>query len=202
MTSPLAADLGRLAAPPHAVPYDDVRVALLDAIIAAKAAGRMEQEAWEAAFGGAMRSLRMRLLAEAEAAMLGAAAYSRYPMWRLRTLLPDAEAADTLLHRLLAEGMPLERFEGLADDPSTRRARAAALETSWEGATRVATAENSRWGGAAAQVANWRRPTTPLWAMSAVLLLAAGLIAAWLSGTLPAPYWFRSINDLWWRLWP
>lgn len=200
--TPLAAELGHLAAPPHPVPYDDVRLGLLDAIIAAKAAGRMEQEAWQAAFNGAARSLRLRLLAEAEADVIAAAVQSRYPARRLRALLPDAEAADTLLHRLLAEGMPLERFEGSADDPVTRRARAAALEISWDGVTRVASAERTRWRVVAARVASWRRPTAPLWVISIVLLLGTTLVAAWLSGTLPSPRWFRPINDLWWRAWP
>lgn len=202
MTTALAPELGHLAAPPQPVPYDDIRLALLDAIIAAKAAGRMDQEAWETAFSGAMRSLRMRLLAEAEAGSVAAADHSRYPARRLRALLPDADAADTLLHRLLAEGMPLERFEGLDDDPVTRRARAAALEMSWEGATRVALAENAHWRAVAARMANWRRPTAPLWTISIMLLLGTALVAAWLSGTLPAPHWFRPINDFWWRWWP
>lgn len=202
MTTPLAPDLGRLAAPPCESPYDDVRLTLLDAIVAAKATGRMEQDAWDAAFSAAMRSLRMRLLADAEAAIVAAGQHSRYPVRRLRTLLPDADAADTLLHRLLAEGMPLERFEGRVDEPATRRARAAALEQSWEGATRVAAAEQARWRMVAANVAGWRRPTGPLWIASIALLFGTTLVAAWLSGTLIAPRWFHSINDFWWRLWP
>jgi hypothetical protein len=202
VTSALAPDLGRLAAPPHESPYDDVRLTLLDAIVAAKATGRMQQEAWDTAFSAAMRSLRMRLLADAEAAVVAAGQHSRYPARRLRALLPDADAADTLLHRLLAEGMPLERFEGVVDEPATRRARAAALEQSWEGATRLAAAEQARWRRVAAGVAGWRRPTAPLWIVSIAVMLGTILVCAWLSGTLVAPHWFHSINDFWWRLWP
>jgi hypothetical protein len=202
MTTPLAAELGRLAAPAQGTPFDDVRLALLDAIIGAKAAGDMGQDAWEEVFGSAMRSLRLRVLAEAETAIRAAAAHSRYPIRRLHAALPDANAADTLLHRLLAEGMPLERFEGFADDPVTRRARAAALETAWDGAVRVATAERSRWRAAAMQIAAWRRPMLQLWILSVALLLLAALIAGWLSGELPAPAWFRPVNEWWWRLWP
>jgi len=195
-------ELGRLAAPPRAVPFDDVRLALLDAVIAAKAMGRLDQLAWEDAFGGAARSIRMRVLAEAEQLVRAAAAHSRYPSRQLQALLPNAEAADSLLNRLLAEAMPLERFEGLGDDPVSRRARAAALETAWDGAMRIANGETARWRAIALQVEGWRRGTTSLWVGSVLLLLVTLLLAAWLSGEVPSPEWFRPINDFWWRLWP
>jgi hypothetical protein len=202
VTTVIAPDLGRLGAPSQRQPFDDIRLALLDAIVAAKAAGQLDQEVWDTAYSAAMRSLRMRLLAEAEARLLAAAEHSRYPVRRLRALLPDAEAADTLLNRLLAEGMPVERFEGLADDPPTRRARAAALEQAWEGATGVAREVQLQWQAVAVRVANWRRPTAPLWIISCALLVGATVAASWLSGTVTAPRWFRPINEFWWRLWP
>ena len=184
------------------MPFDDVRMALLDAVIAAKAAGRLDQQAWEDAFGGAARSIRMRVLADAEQMLRAAATHSRYPSRQLQALLPNAEAADSLLNRLLAEAMPLERFEGLGDDPVSRRARAAALEIGWEGAVRIANGETARWRAAALQVEAWRRGTTGLWVASVLLLLVTLLLAAWLSGEIPSPEWFRPINDFWWRLWP
>lgn len=202
MSTPLAAELGRLAAPAHSAPFDDVRLALLDAIVAAKAAGRMDQDAWEEVFGGAVRSVRLRVLADAEQMVRSAAAHSRYPARRLQTLLPDAEVAEMLLNRLTAEAMPLERYAGLGDDPVSRRARAAALETAWDGAVRVATAETARWRTIAMQVAAWRRPTGMLWTVSIALFLVALVIAGWLSGAIASPAWFRPVNDLWWRLWP
>jgi hypothetical protein len=202
MTTALAPDLGRLAAPSQSQRFDDIRLAMLDAIVASKAAGQLDQEAWETAFSSAMRSLRIRLLAEAEAELVAAAEHSRFPARRLRALLPDADTADTLLHRLLAEGMPLERFEGMADDPANRRARAAALEQSWDGATGVARADQLQRQAVAFRVASWRRPTAPLWLISCTLLLGATVVAAWLSGAVTAPHWFRPINDFWWRLWP
>lgn len=202
MSTPLAAELGRLAAPARTAPFDDVRLALLDAIVAAKTAGRMDQEAWEDAFGGAVRSLRLRVLAEAEQMVRSAAAHSRYPARRLQALLPNAEVAELLLNRLTAEAMSLERYEGLGDDPVSRRARAAALETAWEGAVRVATAETARWRTIAMQVAVWRRPTGMLWTISIALILAALVVAGWLSGAIASPDWFHPINELWWRLWP
>ena len=202
MSTPLAAELGLLAAPARSAPFDDVRLALLDAIVTAKAVGRLEQGAWENAFAGAVRSLRLRVLAEAEQMMRSAAAHSRYPARRLQALLPDAEVADALLNRLTAEAMPLERYEGFGDDPVSRRARAAALESAWQGAVRIATAETARWRTIAMQVAAWRRPTGILWTISIALFLGTLVVAGWLSGAVASPVWFRPINELWWRLWP
>jgi hypothetical protein len=202
VSSPIAAELGRLAAPAHSAPFDDVRLALVDAIVAAKAAGRMDQVAWEDAFGAAVRSVRLRVLADAEQMVRSAAAHSRYPARRLQSLLPDAEVADSLLNRLAAEAMPLERYEGLGDDPVSRRARAAALETAWDGAVRVAAAETARWRTVAMQVAAWQRPTGILWTITIALVLVALVVAGWLSGAIASPAWFHPINELWWRLWP
>ncbi len=202
MSTPIAAELGRLAAPAHAAPFDDVRLALVDTIVAAKAAGGMDQMAWEDAFSAAVRSVRLRVFADAEQMVRAAAAHSRYPARRLQVLLPDAEVADALLNRLSAEAMPLERYDGLGDDPVSRRARAAALETAWDGAVRVATAETARWRTIAMQVAAWRRPTTILWIITIALILAALVVAGWLSGVVASPAWFHPINAWWWRLWP
>ncbi|MGH7523960.1 MAG: hypothetical protein ACREK8_06615 [Gemmatimonadales bacterium] len=202
MSAAIAPELGRISSPSRGEPYDDIRLALLDGVIEAKVAGRLDQEAWETAFAAAMRSVRLRVLADAETSLRAAAEHSHYPARRLRMLLPDAETADTLLNRLLAEGMPLERFEGMESEPETRRARGAALERSWAGAMRVAATESSRWRVMANGVASWRRPTLPLWILSAGLMLVALVLAAWLSGAVPSPLWFRPVNAFWWRLWP
>ena len=92
-----------------------------------------------------MRSLRMRLLAEAEAQLLACRADTRVSRrGDCARCCPTPTRPTLSCNRLLAEGMPLERLEGMADDPVTRRARAAALEQSWEGATEVARAEQVR----------------------------------------------------------
>lgn len=202
MSMPIAAQLGRVAVPAKAAPFEDVRLALLDAIVAAKGAERLDQASWEDAFTAAARSIRMRVVAEGEEAVRSAAAHSRYPARRLQQVLPNADTADTLLNRLTAEAMPLERFAGFGDDPVSRRARAVALETAWEGALRVATAESARWRTIAMQVTAWRRPTGMLWTISVALVLLSLVVAGWLSGALASPAWFRPINDLWWQLWP
>ncbi len=203
LSVPLAADLGRVAAAGEAAPYDDVRLALLDTLVSAKHEGRLGHDVWQAAFEHAARSLRMRVLEKAERELQAAAAISRYPARRLATLLPDAESADALLHRLLAEGMPMERFEGLADSSMTRHDRALALEEAWLGAARVATLEATRWIARAREISEWRRPQRPLWMASGIILTAAIILAGWLGGQLPAPGWFAPVNEFWWGLpWP
>jgi hypothetical protein len=65
MSAPLAADLGRIAAAGVASPYDDVRLALLDALLVAKRDSQLDHEIWQAAFEHAARSLRMRVFEKA-----------------------------------------------------------------------------------------------------------------------------------------
>lgn len=205
MTSaaPLAPDLGRLADPAGPSAYDDVRLALLDALIAAKGAGNLEHRVWQDAFEGAVRSLRMRVIGDAESLMRAAALHSRFPAKRLAALLPDAEVADTLLQRLLAEGMALERFEGLPDDSTTRRGRALAITSGWEGAVRVAAVDAARWRALADEVAQWRRPMRRFWILAGVLALVSLVLAGWLGGQLPAPGWFAPVSRAFWSLpWP
>lgn len=202
-TSPLAVDLGRLADPAGPSAYDDVRLALLDTLITAKGAGTLEHAAWQDAFESAARSLRIRVIGDAEAGMRGAALHSRFPAKRLAALLPDAEVADTLLQRLLAEGMPLERLEGVPDDSASRRARALAITAGWEGAVRVAAVDAARWRALAEEVARWRRPVRPFWYSAAGLAVLVLIVAAWLGGQLPAPRWFAPVSQAFWALpWP
>lgn len=201
--APLAADLGRVAAAGATLSYDDVRLALLDALLAAKRDGQLGHQVWQAAFEHAARSLRMRVIEKAEREFRAAAAISRYSTRRVVTLLPDAERADALLHRLLAEGIPLERFEGLADTEATRHGRALALEAAWQGATNVATVEAARWRAQAEEISAWQRPRRPLWMLSGAILTSAIILAAWLGGQLPAPRWFEPVARFWWSLpWP
>lgn len=201
MTSSLAAQLGHLARPGRSG-HDDVRLTLVDTLVVANGAGELTHDRWEAAFADAMRSLRMRVIADAESALRAAAAKSGYPARRLRARLPDALAADMLLNRLLATAIPLERLDVLATDPQSQRLRAAAADTAWEQAIAVASAQSVEWSRVAVGVAAWRRNTALVWVVSGVIVALAVLLGAWLSGVLPSPGWFRPINTFWWRWWP
>ncbi len=201
--APLGAELGRIARPGTNAPFDDVRFALLDELLAAKQGAPMAHAAWQQAFDHAARSLRMRVIEKAERGLREAGQISRYSARRLAALLPDAEAADALLHRLLAEGMPLERCEALPDNDAARRRRALALEAAWEGAVGIARGEAGRWRLRAAQVAEWRPSRRPFWIGAGVVLALTVLVAAWLGGQLRAPAWFTPVSRFWWGLpWP
>lgn len=202
-SSSLSADLGRLADPAGPAPYDDVRLALLDAVVTAKGQGGMPHAVWSAAYEGAVRSLRIRVLGDAEAGLRAAAEESRLPAKRLDALLPDAEVADGFLQRLLAEGMSLERLENAPDDAQARRARALALASAWEGAARIAASEASRWRLLAGQVAAWRRRMRGLWIAVGGATLLALVVAGWLGGQWPAPEWFAPVRNAFWSVpWP
>lgn len=203
MTVPLSVDLGRLARPVSAAPYESVRLALLDRLIVAGAAGPLGHAAWEAAFAEAAGALQQDVLAMATESVHAAARRSRLPAGRLRAALPDDATAESLEGRLLACGMPLERLADLATDLPGRRARGAALEGAWDAAVALALTESRRWQRHATELAAWRRPLRPL-----VLSLGAGalllaLMAAWLGGQLAAPGWFMPLHRAFWSLpWP
>jgi hypothetical protein len=150
-----------------------------------------------------MEAVRDSVMSDANRAIEAAAAQSRFPSTRLATLRPDAEAAETLLHRLLAEGVPLERLDGAASDDAVTRARGAALQAAWDAAARIAIAERGHWAGVARDIEQWRRPWRPLVIAALVTLTTLAVIAAMLGGVIPAPAWFQPVTDWFWGLpWP
>ncbi|MDX2206807.1 MAG: hypothetical protein SFU57_04120 [Gemmatimonadales bacterium] len=201
--TPIATVLGRLAAPPSAAPWEQIRLDLLDALVRAKAGEAPPPAAWTDAWQIAATELRDQVLDDAVAALNAAARHSRYPAKRLALLLPDSEQADILLQRLLAEAITLEGLAAAGESAEVNRARGTAIETAWEGAARIATSERLRWRAAANRVAEWRRPWRPVVIAGSVLSLAAVIVASWLGGQLPAPQWFDPVAAWFWELpWP
>lgn len=197
--TPLAATLGRLAAPPAAQPYDAIRLDLLDQLVTGRQRAQ-RHDAWADAWDHAATALRDAVISDARAGLRDAALHSRYPARKLAALEPDADSNEALRHRLLAEGMRLEQFEKMpADDPTNRR-RGAALDEAWIAAVQIARTEAMRWRTAAARVAAWRRPMRVFWALAAVALVLVVVVAGWLGGQLPAPGWFTPLHDAWWSL--
>ncbi len=197
--SALATTLGRIAAPPAAHPYEAIRLDLLDQLVT-RHAHAPGHDAWAGAWDQAATALRDSVIADARARLHAAALHSRYPARNLAAIEPDPEAAEALRHRLLAEGMRLETFEGQPVDAQIDRRRGAALEEAWGGAVRIALTESLRWRSAAARIAAWRRPMRAFWALAALALAVSILVAGWLGGQVPAPGWFRPLHDAWWSL--
>ncbi|MEI2720388.1 MAG: hypothetical protein V9E87_09610 [Gemmatimonadales bacterium] len=176
---------------------------MLDRLLSLAAAGRLDHAAWEAAFAEAAAAVRDVVLERAGRWMEDAARETRYPAARLRAQLPDADAGEALLNRLLACAIPLERLAGEGDDPLSRRTRGAALEAAWEAADALAASELQRWRQRAAILAGWRRPLAPLLALVGGLAIGLTVMSAWLGGQLTPPEWFRPVHAAFWSLpWP
>ncbi len=197
--NPIASTLGRLAAPPSGQPYDAIRLDLLHQLLTGRAldAGH---DAWAVAWDRAVLSLRDTVIADARAGLHAAAHHSKYPARKLAGVEPDPETVETLRHRLLAEGMRLEEFEGQPADSQVDRGRGAALDVAWTGAVRVAIEESLRWRRAAGRIASWRRPMGVFWAAAGIAIAATIIVSGWLGGQVPSPAWFGPIHDAWWSL--
>ncbi len=203
MPTMLAPALGRLAAPSRRGPFEEVRLTLVDTLVAAHAKAPLDGSIWLAGWQRAMESIRDQVLVEAEQGISAAAARSRFPTARVAQLRPDAEAAEILLNRLLAEGEPLERLDGPSSDDAMTRARGAVLEAAWDAAMRIAAMERAHWSGVARDIEQWRRPWRPLVIAAVIMLVLATLLAAMLGGVIPAPAWFKPVTDWFWNLpWP
>ncbi len=203
VNTPLAPFLGRLVAPPGTAPFETVRLAMVDRLVAAHADGTLDGHAWLAAWQEAITTVRDRVLADGTARLTRAAVHSRYPATRLARLLPDDAAAGVFLQRLLAEGIALERLEQGEDSPATMRQRGAALEAGWDAAMRIARIEAGRLATDAERVYHWRRSWRPVIVIGVLLVALAVVMAAMIGGLLPAPEWFRPIVDWFWGLpWP
>jgi hypothetical protein len=203
MPGVLAPALGRLAGPARQGPFEEIRLTMVDTLVSAHAGVPLRGEVWLEAWQRAMESLRDAVVAEAEALIDRARARSRFPEDRATALRPDAEARETLLNRLLAEGEGLERLAGAASDEAVTRARGAALEAAWDAAVRIAGAERGHWAGVANDIENWRRPWRPLVIAAGITLAFTTILAAMLGGVIPAPAWFAPVTDWFWNLpWP
>jgi hypothetical protein len=203
MPGTLAPALGRLAGPARQAPFDAIRLALVDTLVSVQARGGLEGGAWLVAWQQAMEGIRDEVMSEATRAMDAAASRSRFPAARLASLRPDAEASETLLNRLLAEGEPLERLDGAATDDAITRARGAVLQAGWDAAVRIAGAERGHWAGVARDIEQWRRPWRPLVIAAVISIVLVTVLAAMLGGVIPAPAWFEPVTDWFWGLpWP
>jgi hypothetical protein len=213
--------LGRLSTPawrgPQALPLDDVRRKLLATLydhagsarrdLAAgrgeAARARLNHAAWLAAWKEALQTTSARVLAEIDRRFDAAAAESRMPARLLARAKPDADDRRTVGARLSAAGIPLERAAdpALGEDWSEGLLRIAmALDSSWDRLEQVVADELESWQAEVARVRAWRRPTGPLWALTAITLLIAVLLGLSIGGYLPAPgplgwiqQWFWSI---------
>ncbi|MEO8478495.1 MAG: hypothetical protein ABI542_02600 [Gemmatimonadota bacterium] len=196
----LAPALGRLGAPAKNAGDERVRLALVDRLVSAASP---TGAAWVAAWHEASVTLADRVLDTASDGLRSAALHSRMPKTTLLALMPTAATRARLIEQLTAEGIDLERLEGMAAGAGNDRLRGAALEVAWDRAQTVARREQERWQRVGSAVRHWRRPWRPLVIVAATVIPMATLLSAWLGGWLPAPAWFEPIGKAFWSLpWP
>ena len=75
------------------------------------------------------------------------------------------------------------------------------LEAAWLALEESAQRELARWQAVAAQVRAWRRPTWPLWVLTAIVLGLALYLGLALGGYLPVPKFLQGFVDWWWGAW-
>jgi hypothetical protein len=168
---------------------------------------------WEKAVGAAAS----RIAAEANAQLRMAAEESRFPPARLRTLELTDQDTRAIAARLGSGGAPfvatLDQLEqvvriagpargrGAETAEAWRSALAAAarrLESAWLALEDTARAEQERWRGEAATVRAWRRPSWPVWLLTALVVGVAAYLGLVLGGYLPVPGPLEGFAAYWW----
>lgn len=179
--------------------------------------GALRRHEWLGQWDRALERAAERTVQAIDAAFASAASESRLPARRLAALHVTAEERDAIAARLGAGAAPfvaaLDRMDQLAA-PAARtgaageRAFAAwwdavvevgrKLEAAWDSLEHAALAEEARWAPEVAKVRAWRRPTWPLWLVTALVLALAAWVGLVLGGYVPVPAWLRPWAELWW----
>jgi hypothetical protein len=173
--------------------------------------------AWLGLWEKAVATIAGRIAAEANSGFRIAAEESRYPARRLtRQLLTDDDTR-AIAARLGSGGAPfvaaLDALEQAAHASATSRtsadqaaqpwpaalmSAARRLEAAWIALEDVSRAEQQRWAAEVAGVKSWRRPTWPVWLVTAVVTGGAVYLGLVLGGYLPVPPPLEGLATLVW----
>jgi hypothetical protein len=171
--------------------------------------------AWLGCWERAVEATASRIVAEANAGLALAAEESRFPRRRLAQLQLVEADTRAVAARLGSGGAPfvaaldaLEQAGGSAAgrSPEARAtewqeavtAAARRLESAWLALETAGRVEHEHWAAEIAQVRRWRRPTWPLWWLTAIVLGAAGYLGLVLGGYLPVPGPLSGLARFWW----
>lgn len=176
--------------------------------------GRME---WLRLWEKAVAATAVRITAEANAALRLAAEESRFPKRRLRRLELTDDDTRAIGARLGSGGAGLVAALDTLDQAghatgggsgrgavpalvwqTALSATARRLESAWIALEETALAEQERWAAEISTVRAWRRPTWPVWLITAVLGAAAAYVGLVLGGYLPVPPVLESLAAFWW----
>lgn len=174
--------------------------------------------AWLGAWEAAVRAAAQAIVEYMSAALTAAATASRMPRRKRpgitpvehRAIIARLGAAGDSMTEALAEleeaGHRLPEV-GSYDRQAADRWGAALvgvarkLEAAWLELEESARRELARWHAITEQVRAWRRPTWPLWVLSALVLALALYLGLILGGYLPVPGFLQGFVDWWWGIW-
>lgn len=232
----LGPSLGRLTDPPAAggtgllgAPLDDIRLRLVTDVFELAGAGRafaaagdptgavtsLGRVAWLGLWEKAVGAAAERIAATVNVRLDEAAAESRFPPRRLRTLRlgPDdtraiaarlgsggaafVAALDALEQTTRLEGGGMEE-RGLGEWRSALTAAARRLESAWMALEQAAAVEQRRWQSEIQRVRTWHRPLWPLWLVTLLALGLTGYLGLVVGGYLPVPSGLEGFAAFWW----
>jgi len=231
--------LGRVALAPdpssaHPILLDDIRLELATAIFGLTedarawsatgdrdgAVAALGRAAWLTGWEAAVRAVAERMTAAVDARIMAAAAESRIPSRRRRSLLLSAAERRAMHARLgggslsLAAGLDgLERVAhqvrdaGVLDRDAQNRWRGALteaarrLETGWLELEEAVHQEWHRWTPLVESARRWRRPRWVVWSISLAVVALAVYVGLVVGGYLPGPRFLYGFARWWWNWW-
>jgi hypothetical protein len=174
--------------------------------------------AWLDRWERAVAAAAQRLADAVNARMGEAAEESRFPAKRLGHFLLTAEDTRAIASRLGSGGAgfvsALDALEqtvpaaaasgargrgGQEDWQRALMATARRLESAWLALVTSAKREQDRWILEIERVRRWRRPTWPLWLLTAVVLAVTTYFGLVLGGYVPVPSPLRAFAEFWWN---
>ena len=177
----------------------------------------LSRVAWLALWERAVAAAAERLAEVVNTRLTEAALEARLPPKRLEAFRLKTEDVRAIASRIGSGGAgfvsaldALEQTVPGAAAPGTRgragqeewqRALAATarrLEAAWLALGSGARVEQDRWKAEIERVRSWRRPTWPLWAITAGALALATYLGLVLGGYLPVPALLRPLAEFWW----
>jgi len=179
--------------------------------------GRVE---WLRLWERAVETTAGRIAGEANAGLRLAAEESRFPTRRLRRLALTEQDTRAIAARLGSGGAPfvasLDALEQAVRTTAISRGRGAEgvrawqaalgatarrLESAWIALEQAARAEQERWASEVEAVRAWRRPTWPIWLLTALTVTAVSYLGLVLGGYLPVPPALQPLASfVWMRL--
>lgn len=178
----------------------------------------LSRVAWLSLWERAVAAAADRMAEVVNGRLAEAALESRIPAQRLEAFRLRSEDIRAIAARLGSGGAgfvsALDALEqtvpsaaasgsrGRAGQEDWQRALATAarrLESAWLALGDNARAEQERWKAEIERVRAWRRPTWPVWLLTAAVLAAVTYLGLVLGGYLPVPRLLRPVAELWWR---